>query len=56
MRVTVEVHPDDYYEHLYQQRLKQELSDERRTLYQQALARAAAAHYVAEQRTVPIAR
>jgi mono/diheme cytochrome c family protein len=56
LRVTVEVHPDDYYEHLYQQRLKQKLSDERRALYQQALARATAAHYVAEQRTVPIAR
>src|SRR4029079_14909457 len=37
VRVTVDVHPDDYYEHLYELRLTQKLSAERRTLYEQAL-------------------
>jgi len=55
-RITVEVHPDDYYEHVYTQRLAGKLVPERRVLYEQALARAKAARYVALQRDVPITR
>jgi mono/diheme cytochrome c family protein len=55
-RITVEVRPDDYYEHLYEQRLAGTLAGERRKLYEQALARAKAARYVAERREVPIVR
>ncbi|MEO8705012.1 MAG: c-type cytochrome [Kofleriaceae bacterium] len=54
-RITVVVHPDDYYEHLYEQRLAGELSAERRTLYEQALARAKSNRYTAVQRDVAIA-
>ncbi len=54
-RVTVEVRPDDYYEHLYEARLAGELPAAQRTLYEQALARARSSHYVAFERTVPIA-
>ncbi len=52
--LTVEVHPDDYYERLYERRLAGKLTDERRVLYRQALAIAKAAHYVALTRDVPI--
>ena len=55
-RVTVTVHPDDYYEKVYEDRLAGKLTAERRALYEQALARAKAARYTAEQRVVPIAR
>jgi mono/diheme cytochrome c family protein len=55
-RVTVEVHPDDYYERLYERRLTQELPPARRALYVEALAQARRAHYVAVQRDVPITR
>jgi len=55
-RVTVEVHPDDYYEQLYERRLAEKLPPAQRALYVEALARARRAHYVAIQRDVPIAR
>ncbi len=54
-RITVEVHPDDYYEHLYEARLAGELPGAQRTLYEQALARARSSRYVAFERVVPIA-
>ncbi len=54
-RVTVEVRPDDYYERLYETRLRGTLPAPRRVLYEQALARARANHYLAESRDVPIA-
>jgi len=54
-RVTVEVHPDDYYERLYERRLALRLAPARRALYAEALARARRARYVAIQRDVPIA-
>jgi hypothetical protein len=53
-RITVEVHPDDYYERLYAQRLRTKLPDATRAQYEAALARARASHYVAEQRDVSI--
>jgi mono/diheme cytochrome c family protein len=55
-RISVTVHPDDYYEHLYERRLVGKLATERRALYEQALARAKAARYTALSRDVPIAR
>ena len=54
-KVFVEVHPDDYYERLYERRLKQKLVPERRALYEQALAAGKANRYVALIREVPIA-
>jgi len=54
--LTVEVHPDDYYERLYERRLAGTLVPTRRALYQQALATAKAARYVALTRDLPIAR
>ncbi|MCW5804836.1 MAG: hypothetical protein KIT31_20870, partial [Deltaproteobacteria bacterium] len=48
-RVTLEVHPDDYYERLYQARLRQQLTPERRALYERALADGVAARYTAER-------
>ncbi|MGE0870075.1 MAG: c-type cytochrome [Kofleriaceae bacterium] len=53
-RVTVEVHPDAYYEHLYTVRLASTLPAAQRTLYETALARATASRYVAFRRLVPI--
>ncbi|MEJ7600434.1 MAG: c-type cytochrome [Kofleriaceae bacterium] len=55
-RIVVEVHPDDYYDRLYQLRLAGKLSAERRSLYDQALARARKSRYVAEQRDLAIKR
>jgi hypothetical protein len=54
-RVAVEVHPDDYYERLYERRLSERLAPARRALYEEALARTRRAHYVAVQRDVPLA-
>ena len=54
VRVTVEVHPDDYYEGLYQVRMRGTLAREARAMYEKALARARSTHYIAEQRVVPI--
>jgi Cytochrome C oxidase, cbb3-type, subunit III/Cytochrome c554 and c-prime len=53
-RITLEVHPDDYYERLYTTQLAMKLPAERRKLYEQALARGRSRRYVAEQRDVPI--
>ncbi|MDB4961290.1 MAG: hypothetical protein JWP01_1289 [Myxococcales bacterium] len=54
VRVTVEVHPDDYYEGLYQTRMRGKLAAEARALYKTALARARSTHYISEQRIVEI--
>jgi hypothetical protein len=54
MRVTVEVHPDDYYEGLYAKLLAGQLVPAQRALFEQALARGRASHYIAEQRDLPI--
>jgi mono/diheme cytochrome c family protein len=53
-RVTVEVHPDDYYERLYTARLATKLPDATRKQYEAALKRAQSSRYVAEQRDVSI--
>jgi mono/diheme cytochrome c family protein len=53
-RVSVEVHPDDHYERLYETRLRGQLPADTRRAYQQALARARAARYIAEQRDAAI--
>src|SRR5207253_780124 len=55
-RITVEVHPDDYYERLYEGQLQRTLPAGQRKLYEEALARARSRHYVAEQRDFPIGR
>ncbi|MBA2544673.1 MAG: hypothetical protein H0V17_33830 [Deltaproteobacteria bacterium] len=55
-RILVEVHPDDYYERLYERRLAGKLEPERRALYKEALALAKAARYQALTRDVPITR
>jgi len=54
-RVTVEVHPDAYYETLYTERLAAKLPATTRSAYEVALARARGSHYVADQIDVPIA-
>jgi len=54
-RVTVEVHPDAYYEGLYASRLATQLPAPTRTAYEAALARARGARYIAEQIAVPVA-
>jgi mono/diheme cytochrome c family protein len=55
-RIAIEVHPDDFYERFYAERLAGPLVPGQRALYQQAQARALAARYVVEQRDVPLAR
>ena len=55
-RITVEVHPDDYYERFYAARLKAKLPDATRKQYEAALQRAVTSHYVAEQRDVSISK
>jgi mono/diheme cytochrome c family protein len=52
--VTVEVHPDDYYEHFYEARLAEQPGAAQRALYEKALERARGSYYVAEDRVVPI--
>ena len=54
-RITVEVHPDDFYERFYADKLTRARDPAQRALYQQALTRATGSHYVAEQRDIPIA-
>jgi hypothetical protein len=54
LRVTVEVHPDDYYEGLYQTRMRGKIAPAARALYEQALTRAQSTHYIAEHRIVPL--
>ena len=53
-RVTVEVHPDDYYEGFYVARLRDQLTPAVRAQYEQALARARSTHYLAEHRDVAL--
>jgi hypothetical protein len=53
-RITVEVHPDDYYEGFYTERLRDKLAPAIRAQYDQALTRARSTHYIAEQRTVAL--
>jgi mono/diheme cytochrome c family protein len=48
-RITVEVHPDAFYERLYTERLAVKLPPATRAAYETALARARGSHYVAEQ-------
>jgi len=55
-RVTVEVHPDAYYERFYANQLAGTLAPGARALFLEAAARAAASHYIAEQREIPIER
>ncbi len=55
-RVTLEVHPDAYYEYLYATRLRGHQAPDARRLTEDALRRARATHYVAEQRLIPIAQ
>ena len=54
VRVTVTVRPDDYYEHFYEQRLAAHPAPAQRALYDQALARARASVYTAEDRLLPL--
>ncbi|HET9484780.1 MAG TPA: multiheme c-type cytochrome, partial [Xanthomonadales bacterium] len=53
-RVVLRVHPDDYYERLYESQLAKQMPAQRRKLYEQALARGRSRRYVAEQRDLPI--
>ena len=55
-RFTVTVRPDDYYERFYAQRLAAQPppAAPQRAQYEQALARARASSYVAEDRRVPL--
>ena len=53
-RITVEVHPDAFYEDMYTTRLRAKLPDATRKEYESALARARASRFVAEQRDVPV--
>jgi mono/diheme cytochrome c family protein len=53
-RVTVEVHPDDYYEGFYRTKLAGTLSADERAPYEAALARATGSHYVAYTRDVRV--
>ena len=53
-RITVEVHPDAYYERFYADQLAAARDPAQRALYRQALDRALGSHYLAERRDVPI--
>ena len=53
-KITVRVHPDDYYERLYRARLKGKLDAAVRADYQAALERSMDSRYVAEERLVPL--
>lgn len=54
-RVTVRVHPDDYYEGFYSRRLRQaSLTPEQRSLFRRALRSGRQSHYLAIDRLVPI--
>jgi mono/diheme cytochrome c family protein len=54
-RVTVEVSPDDYYEHFYEAKLAGTMPAAQRRLYEQALARTRRTQYRGGQILVPIA-
>jgi hypothetical protein len=53
-RVTLEVHPDDYYEHFYDDQLRGKLAPDQRAQYEEARRRARASHYIVERRDVMI--
>ena len=53
--VTVEVHPDDYYEGFYRSALASSLTAPQRARFEQALKRAQASYYVALRQTIAIA-
>ncbi len=53
-RVRVRVHPDDYYEGLYRQRLEKPLDPEVRALFEAALERAQSSYYVAEEQRIAL--
>jgi cytochrome c len=53
-RITVEVHPDEFYERFYAEKLAGTLAPAQRALFEQAARRARGSRYVAEQRDVPI--
>jgi mono/diheme cytochrome c family protein len=55
-RVTIEVHPDAFYELIYAQRLKGKINATQKALYEQALATAIGRRYVAETRRLLIGR
>jgi mono/diheme cytochrome c family protein len=55
LHVQIEVHPDDYYEHLYAGELGKQLPDTQRQLYQQAADRAKRSKFVAIDQTFAIA-
>ena len=52
--VSVEVWPDDYYEHFYEARLKQQLAVAIRSQYEDAYEAARGSHYVAERLDVAL--
>ncbi|MDB4957440.1 MAG: hypothetical protein JWO36_5009, partial [Myxococcales bacterium] len=54
-KITVEVHPDAAFEQPYAKALAGPLPQAQRALYEQALAKGRASHYLAEQREVTIA-
>ncbi len=54
-RIAIRVSPDDYYLRLYEGRLRGELDDAQRTLYDAALRRARSDVYTVDERSVPIA-
>ena len=54
VKVVVKVAPDDYYEGFYERRLKSKLPANERRLFQEALRRGRASHYVAFEKTYPI--
>ena len=53
-RITLRVWPDDYYERLYRYRLKADLDDDIRAMFEEALAWAEGNRYVAIDRLVAI--
>jgi len=54
VRVTVTVHPDDYYEGLYKSRLAKPLAPSVRAQFEAALQRASGSYYVAYERVFPL--
>ncbi len=55
-RVTIEVHPDAFYETIYAQRLQGQINATQVVLYRKALATAIGRRYVAETRTYAISQ
>ena len=53
-RISVRVHPDDFYEGFYERRLQRGPTGEVARLFEHALERARSSHYTAIDRLVPI--